>query len=105
MQETFIGDDFEKQVEEITSEIERLVDRNHHDGSVEYSEYREEESPLDLEVKITGAWADLIGVTALISQSDSWTACTFVQGGESNETYLGLTYHPDPEGMFCLRSY
>ena len=105
MQDTFVNDDFEEQVEAITDEIERLVDREHHDGDIVYSEYRDEESPLDLEVKITGAWADLIGGAALVTQSDSWTACTFVQGGESNEVYLGLTYHPDPEGMFSVRAY
>lgn len=105
MQDTFVNDDFEEQVEEITDEIERLVDREHHDGDIVYSGYPDEESPIDLEVTITGEWADLIGVTALVTQSDSWTACTFVQSSESNEVCLGLTYHPDPEGMFSVRAY
>lgn len=105
--ETFVEDDFENEAEAIVNQIGDVIEHDHYEGTVEYETYRSnEESPVDVEVTISGAWADLAPVTAVVQMSDRFTACVFAQTDDgSGRVVLGLEYHPDVEGIFQNRSY
>lgn len=71
-----------------------------------YSEYRDEESPLDLEVKITGAWADLTGIAVVVQESEYFTTSVFASTDDGRgRVVLGLRFHPDVKGLFEYRHH
>lgn len=105
--ETFVEADFEEDAEQIVEQIEAALNQGHFEGEADYETYRSnQESPVDVEVNVTGAWANLSGALVQIQDSPSWTVCTFAFSDDGEpRVVLGLTYHRDVTGLLQLQSW